>query len=159
MLDMWSSLIFLFVKLTFMLLFLQIFRPNRWLRYSCYFGIGIMTLVYLAFWLTQVYLTSPSPKQSWQELVRTPRYFKWLNIGIPIGAASLVFDVYILLLPIAGVMQLQMSLRRKLETSAMFASGFAYLSPNFVRLDVWTDSTLRVGQWSPRLYHCSIESG
>lgn len=127
MVDAWPTIIFMFLKLTFMLLYLQIFWPNVWLRYGCYLGIGIMTLFYMAVWIAQVYLTSPEPGQSWQDDFRSPKYFKSLDIPIPLAAVSLVFDVYIFVLPIAGVVRLQMSLRRKLETCAMFVSGFAYV--------------------------------
>ncbi len=125
MVNAWTTIVFLFLKLTFMLLYLQIFRPNLWLRYGCYLGIGTMTLFYMGIWIAQIYLTSPKPGQSWQDDFKSPRYLKSLDIAVPLTAASLVFDVYIMVLPIAGVMQLQMSLRRKLETSAMFVTGFA----------------------------------
>ncbi len=127
MIEAWSTIIFLFLKLTFMLLYLQIFRPNLWLRYGCYLGIGIMTLFYLGIWMARMYKASPKPGQSWQDHFNSPRYSKATNIAIPLTSVSLVFDLYIILLPIAGVMQLQMSLKRKLETSAMFVSGFAYV--------------------------------
>lgn len=110
-----------------MLLYLQIFGPNRWLRYGCYLGISVMTIVYLAFWIAQVYFTSPEPGQSCLDDFSSPRYLKSLDIATPLTAVSLVLDVYIFALPIAGVMQLHMSLRRKLEVSVMFISGFAYV--------------------------------
>lgn len=48
-----------------------------------------------------------------------------MNLATPLTAVSLVFDIYIFVLPITGVMQLQMSRRRKMAVSAMFLSGFA----------------------------------
>lgn len=108
-----------------MLLYLQIFGPMRWLRYGCYSGIVIMTLFYVPFWIVQVYYTTPENGQSWLQDFETPRYsISESNLAIPLTTLSLVFDIYIFVLPIAAVMRLQMSRQRKLGISAMFISGF-----------------------------------
>ena len=122
----WPTPVFLLTKLTFMLLYLQIFRPMRWLRYGCYSGIVVMTLFYLSFWIVQLYCSTPANGQSWLQDFETPRYsVSESKFTIPLAALNLVFDLYIFVLPIAAVMRLQMSRQRKLATSAMFVSGFA----------------------------------
>lgn len=42
---------------------------------------------------------------------------------IPIASGSLVLDLYIFLLPIAGIWNLNMSLQRKLGVIVMFMTG------------------------------------
>ena len=97
----------------------------RWLRYGCYGGIVVMTLFYTSYWIVQVYYTTPENGQSWLQDFETPRYsISETKLATPLTTLSLVFDIYIFVLPIAGVMRLQMSLRRKLGISAMFVSGF-----------------------------------
>ena len=108
-----------------MFLYLQIFGPMRWLRWSCYNGITIMTLFYASYWIVQVYVSTPEHGQSWLEDFKLSRYSVFSKLAVPLGSVNLVFDVYIFILPIAAVSRLQMSLRRKLEVSAMFLSGLA----------------------------------
>lgn len=84
-----------------------------------------MTLFYTSYWIAQVHISTPEHGQLWLEDFETSRYSKFSELAVPLGSVGLVFDVYIFVLPIAGVTQLQMSLRRKLEVSAMFFSGFA----------------------------------
>lgn len=117
--------VFLFTKLTFMLMYLKIFGPMRWLRWTCYAGITGMTLFYTSYWVDQLYVSTPQHGQSWLEVFSTARYFERIKLGVPLGIVGLVFDVYLFVLPIAGVIQLQMPLRRKVEVSAMFFTGFA----------------------------------
>ena len=108
-----------------MLLYPQIFGLMRWLRYGCYIGIVVMTLFYVSYWIVQVYFTTPEHGQSWLQDFESPRYSNAMKVAIPLTSLSLVFDIYIFVLPIAGVLRLQMSRRRKLAISAMFISGLA----------------------------------
>ena len=121
----WLTPVLLLVRLTFMLLYLQIFGPMRWMRWSCYSGITIMTLFYTSYWIAQVYISTPEHGQSWLEDFKTSRYSEFSKMAVPLGSVNLVFDVYIFVLPIAAVNRLQMSLRPKLAVSAMFLSGLA----------------------------------
>lgn len=51
-----------------------------------------------------------------------------LGSAKPIGPVSLGLDLYILILPIAGVAKLQMPLRRKLGVVLMFLTGFTWVA-------------------------------
>ena len=84
-----------------------------------------MTLFYTSYWIVQVYLSTPEHGQSWPEDFESSRFSEFKNLVVPLGGVNLAFDVYIFILPIAAVNRLQMSLRRKLEVSAMFLSGLA----------------------------------
>ena len=111
-----------------MFLYLQIFAPVLWMRFCCYAGGAVITLFYIPSAIAQLYYTTPRPGESWAESFQNPLYDKTYNLIIPITAVGLVFDLFILILPIAAVLQLQMSLRRKLCVSLMFMTGFAQVS-------------------------------
>ena len=94
----------------------------RWLRYSSYAGATFTALFYIAILIWDLTISSPTPGESWQHAApkgrRTVRQMVWS------ASVGLVLDVYILLLPITGVSQLQMSGRRKLEVMMVFSTGF-----------------------------------
>lgn len=104
-------------------MYIQIFRPMRWLRYSCYVGATFNVLFYTAILATTLALTAPGPGQTFQEVVQSPRQDKANKMPIAIGSVSLALDVYILILPISGVSKLQLPLRRKIGVMAVFLTG------------------------------------
>ena len=114
-------------KLTFFLLYIQIFRPLKWLRYSCYAGITFTILLYTATLAATLALTAPGPGQTLQQTIQSSRQRKSINMTIYAGSFSLALDIYILVLPTAGVSKLQMPLRRKIGVIAVFLTGFTYV--------------------------------
>lgn len=109
-----------------MILYLQIFGPMRWMRACCYFGLFFMTGFYIPFWIVQMYDTTPAPGETWQQNFADPRFARTVTLSLPLGCVSLVSDVYIYVLPILGVSQLQMSRRRKFEVALVFMTGLVY---------------------------------
>jgi hypothetical protein len=114
-----------FIKTTFLLMYLHIFRPLALQRLAIYLGLVVNWTFYTIILIVTLYFTSPAPGQSWAESFLSPRYARIDAWMMPIAAGSLVLDVYILLLPIASVWRLQMSTRKKLGVLAVFATGFA----------------------------------
>lgn len=55
------------------------------------------------------------------------RYTKSLNMTIPIASSSLILDAGIFILPLIAVIQLQLTLRKKLGVIAVFTAGFVYV--------------------------------
>ena len=107
--------------MTFFLLYIQLFRPMRWLRYSAYAGAIFTALFYTAIVVWTIAVTSPAPGQSWQSAAS--KGAKTLPDTVWIASVGLVLDIYILLLPIAGVSQLQMSRKRKVGVITVFSTG------------------------------------
>ncbi|KAJ4386899.1 hypothetical protein N0V93_009798 [Gnomoniopsis smithogilvyi] len=66
----------------------------------------------------------PDAGQTWQQGFMNERYTKSLNMTIPIAAGSLFLDVYIFIIPLIAVMQLQLSHKKKMGVVAVFATGF-----------------------------------
>ena len=91
--DWVSVLVWLFAKLSFFLLYIQIFRPMKWLRYSAYGGATVNVLYYtLNLTLTLAY-SVPSPGQTLQQSILSPRQPHELNKSLPTACLNLVLDV------------------------------------------------------------------
>ncbi|KAL8930309.1 MAG: hypothetical protein Q9172_000017 [Xanthocarpia lactea] len=103
----------IFTKLTFFLVYLQVFRPLAWLRICVYIGSAITTAFYLGVWIYLLVSITPRNGQSFMEVALSPAQFKSLRTSVPIAGVGLATDLYLLVLPIAAVMQLQLPTRRK----------------------------------------------
>ena len=118
------------VKLTFFLLYLQIFRPDRILKYCIYGGALFTTLAYAAMGTAQFVLLSPRPGETFLEdylkSVSSNVFMESINIGLPLSAIGIAIDLYILVLPIAAISKLQMALRKRLGVMSIFAIGLMY---------------------------------
>lgn len=122
-----ATLILPFAKVTFLLFYIQVFRPFRWLRILCYFGIIFTTTTFLAFLIAQMALETPHPGESWLQMDEDPRELESLKyLSIPITATSLGVDLYIFVLPMIGVAKLKLSRRRRLEIVPVFLTGFTF---------------------------------
>ena len=79
--------------------------------------------------IAQIILCSPAPGETWIEHLFSEAGEKAAKLAIPIGAVGLAADTYILVLPIVGVLQLQLSSRKKLGTCLIFLTGLLLVSP------------------------------
>ena len=116
--------ILMVVKLTFFLLYLETFRPMRWLRLSVYVGTVSLTLFYGAYSIGLFVIATPTSGQTWQvhtfsSIERSNAY----TAVIYLAAGGLGFDLYLLALPIGAIMQLQLPLRRKVGVTLIFMTG------------------------------------
>ena len=120
----WPFFLFImFAKLSFFLLYLQIFRPMRWLRYSSYAGATFTVIFYIAMIVFNLVVSAPAPGESWQQVTKRPTYGLTISATVGIACVGLALDVTILLLPIAGVAQLQMSRKRRIGVVSVFLTG------------------------------------
>ena len=122
----------MFAKLTFFLLYLQLFRPILWLRYSSYGGATFTVLFYTALIIFTLVLTSPAPGQSWQEASLRPGQQAVLRPTVGLACVGLALDIFILVLPIAGVSRLQLSRKRKIGVISVFMTGGMWVNHHFV---------------------------
>ncbi|KAL4976057.1 hypothetical protein BDW66DRAFT_60329 [Aspergillus desertorum] len=120
-----TTVVWAFIKTTFLLMYLHIFRPLALQRIAIYLGLLANWTFYTIILIVTLSFTSPAPGQSWAESFLSPRYAKIDPWMMPIAAGSLVLDVYILVLPVAPVWQLRMSTKKKLGVLAVFATGLA----------------------------------
>ena len=119
-----TAIVWPFAKMTFLLLYIQLFWPMKWLRFASYAGVVVNILYYLSILIATLALTVPHPGQSLLQTVQSSRQAKALKMAVPTASINLALDVYILVLPIAGVSKLQLPTRRKLGVMAVFMTGF-----------------------------------
>lgn len=116
----------IFTKMTFFLMYLQLFRPLKWLRICVYTGATVSTIFYVTvgvFWTTSI---TPRKGQTFASVAVSAAEFKSLLLSVPSAAAGLGIDLYLLVLAITAVMQLQLSTRRKIGVILIFLTGLAY---------------------------------
>lgn len=130
-----ATLILPLAKLTFLIFYLQIFRPFRWLRILCYIGVAFTTVTFLSFFVAQMALETPHPGESWLQMDEDPRELKSLHyLSIPITAASFGIDIYVFVLPMMGVAKLKLSPRRRFGVVVVFLTGFTACIASFLSL-------------------------
>lgn len=114
--------------MTFFILYLQIFRPLRWLRYSVYFGIAVCTAFYLSTTVTLIYFSTPRPGETWNEQVISDRTtIQGPYVAMALSCVGLIIDVYLLVLPSIAVSTLQLHFWRKLGLMLMFGTGSMFV--------------------------------
>ena len=119
----------IFTKMTFFLMYLQMFWPFKWLRVGIYLGATVTTAFYLATEIFCLYNMTPRKGQSFLSVGASPAELKGLVLSVPVAAVGLGIDVYLLILPITAVMNLQLPTRRKIGVILVFLTGIAFGRP------------------------------
>lgn len=113
-----------FAKLSIFLLYLRIFGPNKKFRYVTYAGIVIIFAFYTATTVMPAVLCIRRPSETWLESQVTPRCTRNTDpLAYSQGVFGTISNLFIYLLPLRVIWQLQMPLRRKIGVSAIFATG------------------------------------
>lgn len=113
----------LMAKLSLLMLYLEVFRPNQKLRYAIYFGIVFMTLFYTGTFIAFCVLAIPRPGQSLISVILSNSIASLIPLSYAQGAVNVASDLYIFLLPIPGVLQLQLPTKKKIGICAIFGTG------------------------------------
>ena len=113
----------LFIKATFFLMYLEIFKPFRWVRISVYVGLTLLCCFYGATTIVQFYFATPKHGLSWVDYFLSPEEYKANILSIPLSAVGLGWDVVLFVLPVAAVLQLQLPTSRKIGIALIFATG------------------------------------
>lgn len=118
---------YIFIKLSLFLLYLQIFHPFLWLKICIIAGAVIVTGVYIAATLGELIAQTPRPGQTWYQYFQASHADKGgVNLSWALAAWALASDVYLLILPIAGVARLQVSAKRKFAVIMAFMTGLGF---------------------------------
>ena len=123
-------LVALFVKLTFYILFLRVFRPKKGLRWSIYIGIAVTVVFYTVTLIILLIWTTPKPGTSFvTTFVKFASEEKSpvLDTAFALGYFNIFSDTYILVLPISAVAGLNLPIRRKFGLSIVFMAGILYV--------------------------------
>jgi len=121
--DWLCNVAYIFVKLTFFILYWNIFKSFRWLRLGIIGGAVTLVIVYTAFIIASLVGAAPPPGRTWLEAYTTSHSNIGKKLSVPLAAWALVSDVYIIVLPITGVLRLQLSRQKKLSLSMCFMAG------------------------------------
>ncbi|KKK18675.1 hypothetical protein P175DRAFT_0536098 [Aspergillus ochraceoroseus IBT 24754] len=130
------------VKLTFLFFYYRIFHPQHKIKYLITFGIVFVAITHITILFLTIFSCAPvshawnaaSPGRCWN-----PKILPYLS-----GALSSVTDLYVLILPIRSLWDLNMTTRRKLRLAAVFGLGSFACIASLIRLGmthVLTDST------------------
>ncbi|KAL8927609.1 MAG: hypothetical protein Q9172_001319 [Xanthocarpia lactea] len=110
-------------KLSLLSLYLEAFRPNQKLRYAIYFGIVFVTLFYTGTFIAFCVLAIPRPGQTLIGTILSDDVASLIPISVAQAGVNVASDFYIFILPIPGVVQLQMPMKKKIGICAIFATG------------------------------------
>ena len=120
---MFTPFSLLFTKLTFFLLYFEVFRPLRWLRITVYIGATLTCAFYGAATIMQMILDIPRHGETWAERSLSQKKPNSTTLSIPLAAVGLGFDIILLVIPIAAVLGLHLPTRRKLGVIFIFMFG------------------------------------
>ena len=121
-----QGIVSLFMKLSFLIYFLQIFGPKPGLRWSIFIGAFIITTLYISGIITFFVLSTPRPGVTFAEqymMFASRQTSPVLNTTIAIGYFNVLSDLYVLVLPISGVMGLNLPRKRKFGVVLIFMTG------------------------------------
>ena len=110
-------------KGTFCLLYLQLFRPMRWLRLNIYIGATVLTVFYWGFLVAWIVFAWRRPGETWGELFLSSRSAHSTKLNIPIAVGGMIADVWLLILPLVAVYSLQLHKTRRVALNVMFSTG------------------------------------
>ena len=110
-------------KISILILYLDVFRPNVKLRYAIYFGLAFVSAFYTAAFIAYCVLTIPRRGESLIAAILSSDTAKNIPLTYVQGSVNVASDFYILCLPIPGVWQLQLPTRKKIGVLAIFMTG------------------------------------
>ncbi|KAJ5938841.1 hypothetical protein N7466_001975 [Penicillium verhagenii] len=134
-----TALVWPFAKSSFFLMYLEMFRTITWQRYAIYFGLFVNWAFYAAILVTILSYTTPAPGQTWAQEFSSLHYDRTLNWAIPISSGNLIIDLYILVLPMAPIWNLQMRIKKRLGVMVIFATGLLACIASSLRIYLKTD--------------------
>lgn len=110
-------------RLTFLLLYLRLFGSNRKTRYAVYFGCIAVSLLYLIYIPLLPVFCARLLQSSWDRPGTLAKCRKLVPYILVSGVGNIVFDLYIMLLPMPIIWHLQLPFEKKLGVSVLFTTG------------------------------------
>lgn len=110
-------------KLSLLLLYLRVFRPNVRLRYCIYLAVVFITLSYTSFFIAYAVLSIPKPGQTALASITSTEVAMDIPLAITQGSINVFTDFLILVLPIPVLWKLQQPRGKKIGILAIFMSG------------------------------------
>lgn len=114
------------MRLSFYIYFFQIFSPKPVLRWSIWIGAIITTIFYMTITIIMFCLTTPRhgvTLAEQYESILNQKTSPQLTAIFALGYFNVLSDLYILALPISGVMGLNLQPKRKAGVILIFMTG------------------------------------
>lgn len=142
-----------FAKVTFFLMYYQLFRPKSSLRYLIYIG-GITSAVFhIANTISMLVFMIPRPGETVFTHRKNPTYRNVLRFSVPLSAVGAGIDLYILVLPIFAVIQLQLATKHKIGIVLIFMTGSLYVSGLLtIQVIYWRDYSAVIASFLSMYY-------
>ena len=112
-----------FIKLSFFMLYSQLFRPLRKMRILIGAGATVCAIFYVLVFALNMYFSTPRRGETFITYFLNPVNRGGVHLSIPFAAVGLVFDLVIITTPIYGVCQLQLSNRQKASVILVLMTG------------------------------------
>lgn len=110
-------------KLTFFLLYLQLFWPMRWLRISVYVSATLTTAFYLGISIACFALATPRSGEIWITSSFSHHNSLQAGFAVPVSCVGLLIDVCLLVLPSIAVYKLQLHITQRIGLMLIFSTG------------------------------------
>ncbi|KAI0147061.1 hypothetical protein GGR57DRAFT_477777 [Xylariaceae sp. FL1272] len=129
-----SSISLFFAKTATLLLLRQVFSVSRVVNIAIWIGIAYDFVIYATSLILVTYWATPRSGQSWDDYINgagsTAQYVIFVAIGQ--GAASIILDAYMFILPLPIIARLNLSAKRKLKIGAIFLVAFLGVASSIV---------------------------
>ncbi|KAL2045118.1 hypothetical protein ABVK25_012223 [Lepraria finkii] len=132
--DMFFGPATFFAKSSILLLYLRLFAPKKWLKYTIWSTIAFMFALYFCYIAVNAGLCAPKPGQTWLFSGVLQKCEKQETYAIIQGAVNVAVDLLILILPIPVVLKLRMQRGRKIGILAVFGTGAIALVCSIISL-------------------------
>lgn len=115
-----------FIKLSLLLLYLQIFDCLLWLKCLVWIGIVVTGLFYFSGMIAVLAMCVPQHGESYLESLASPKCGGTKVLSLVIGAFNIISDLYLLIIPLPAIWSLQLPLRKKVGVVMVFMTGLLY---------------------------------
>lgn len=109
------------IKLTFLFFYYRLFSPHSKVTYFIYFGVVFVICSSVALGTATIFNCTPV-ERVWDPAV-PGKCFDPMILFYTSSTLSAVTDIYVLILPVAPLLRLNMNMRRKLRALAVFGIG------------------------------------
>ena len=109
-------------KVTILALYGRLFFCKVWLRWSCYLGFIVLTLIYWASPIFASIFCLPRAGHKWDSMVLA-RCNQTFVMGTVYSSISVATDILLLILPLPVILSLKMAKSQKIALAAVFMTA------------------------------------
>ncbi|KAI0473338.1 hypothetical protein GGR56DRAFT_698381 [Xylariaceae sp. FL0804] len=123
-----------FPKAAIFLFYLQLFSIKKTVRIGSKVGLVVAFLAYFPTSLILCYFDAPHVGQTWNSLLTSALPGRGIAGGVTIGAASVLVDIYVFILPLPTIFTLNIAFSKRLQLVALFMTALTGIVASVVCL-------------------------